>query len=68
LENPVRTASGCEYAVNGPALRKAESWTAARQREAASPLVEWRERLTGSLRRTFSAAEKFESADPAVAR
>jgi hypothetical protein len=49
-------------------LRKAESWQPARQREAASPLVEWPERVMGSLQRTFSVAEKFESTDPAVAR
>jgi hypothetical protein len=49
-------------------LRKAESWTPARQREAASPLVEWPERVMGSLHRRFSVAEKFESSDPAVAR
>jgi hypothetical protein len=46
-------------------LRKAESWTAG---EAKGSGFEWPERVTGSLRRTFSVAEKFESADPAVAR
>jgi hypothetical protein len=36
--------------------------------EAKGSGFEWPERVTGSLRRRFSVAEKFESADPAVAR
>jgi hypothetical protein len=68
LENPVRAASGREYAVNGPVYARRKAGQPARQREAASPLVEWPERVTASLRRTFSVAEKFESTDPAVAR
>src|SRR6266436_2245272 len=67
-ENPVRAASGCEYAVNGPVYARRKAGQPARQREAASPLVEWPEPVAGSLRRKFSVAEKFESTDPAVAR
>src|SRR6266404_6240073 len=47
LENPVRAASGCEYAVNGPVYARRKAGQRARQREAASPLVELPERITG---------------------
>src|SRR5258706_8139850 len=64
LENPVRAASCREYAVNGPVYARRKAGQAARQREAAWPLVELPEHRMGSVRRTFWTAEKFENHDP----
>src|SRR5258708_39763346 len=50
-------------------LGKAESWATGEAKGSGFAISrEWPERVTGSLHRTFSVAEKFESTDPAVAR
>jgi hypothetical protein len=49
-------------------LGKAESWATGEAKGSGFAISRRPGRVTGSLHRTFSVGEKFESTDPAVAR
>jgi hypothetical protein len=63
LENPVRAASGCEYAVNGPGYARRKAGLPARPQESGYAISRIARAQDERLRRTFWVAENFETAD-----